>query len=299
MLSDVRDVRNKLAHFRGDLTATERKALRFAANWLERNLPSAPPVVVTAESESTPESPVPAGEIVRATDSIYAPLANYLQAVSPDVKSFPITFAEIEVLIRTELPKSAFDYRSWWANDPERPHSAQWLEAGWRAQSVNMSARRLTFARTGERQDAYIRFFSRVRKALKRIVDLPLSDLSPQGQAWQTLAEFPWKKGSSAVLNASFLHSKQLRVEVYIDCGDALLNKEKFDQLLQHKRRLEDAIGEKLTWERMERYRGSRIACYRPAHILEEEKDLDASAGWIVNQAEKFYPAFLPLFHEQ
>lgn len=298
LLSDVRDVRNKLAHFRGDLNATERKSLRFAANWLERSLPSAPPVVVPEEPGSAPETIVPAGEIIRATDSVYAPLADYLQALSPDAKSFPLTFGEIEVLIGTELPKSALEYRSWWANDPERSHSAQWLAAGWRAQSVKMSARCLTFARTGERQDAYIRFFSRVRKALQRIVDFPLSDLSPQGQPWQTLAEFPWKKGSSAILNASFLHSKQLRIEVYIDCGEAILNKQKFDQLLQHKRRLEDAIGEKLTWERMERYRGSRIACYRPAHILEDKKDLDASVSWIVNQAEKFHPAFLPLFEE-
>src|SRR5437899_3065207 len=43
LLASVRDIRNKLAHFRGDLTPVERKQLRFAAAWLERNLPSAPP----------------------------------------------------------------------------------------------------------------------------------------------------------------------------------------------------------------------------------------------------------------
>ena len=185
--------------------------------------------------------------------------------------------------------------RAWWANDPEKPHAALWLDAGWRAQYVNMTARRLTFMRIAEREDPYIRFYSDVKKRLAND-GFPLSPLSPQGQCWQILAELPWMKPSSANINASFTRTKRLRVEVYLDCGDAIMNKDKFDQVHGQKDIIESTIGEPLEWERMENRRASRVALYTTAHISEDQSALDAAADWIRRQAEKFYKTFLPVF---
>ncbi len=39
LLQQVRNARNKLAHFRGELTPAERRTIQFASGWLEENLP--------------------------------------------------------------------------------------------------------------------------------------------------------------------------------------------------------------------------------------------------------------------
>jgi CBS domain-containing protein len=276
LLESVRDVRNKLAHFRGDLTPVERKQLRFAATWLERNLPSAPPEPKEKASPKEKEplqgiEVAPLEEASIGDDSVYAPLAAYLESQPGDVDEVKMKFEELEVITGKKLPKSAYEYRAWWANDPGKPHAALWLNAGWRAQYINMTERRLTFIRIAEREDAYIRFYSEVRNRLSKSVGFPLSPLGPQGQSWQILAELRWLKPSAANINASFTRTKRLRVELYLDCGNASTNKEKFDQLYGRKDIVESAIGEPLEWERMENRRASRIHGLQNSNVRQDK----------------------------
>ena len=51
-------------------------------------------------------------------------------------------------------------------------------------------------------------------------------------------------------------------VEIYLDRGKGFLdlNKERFDQLYKYKNEIEKAFGGKLSWERLDKKRASRIA---------------------------------------
>jgi CBS domain-containing protein len=188
LLQQVRDARNKLAHFRGELTSDERRTIQFAAEWLENNLP-VPPAETPPLQSVLAATPVAAHqEEVEGPHGSYAPLAAYLEALPIDTTSVTLTFQQIEGILKKELPRSASEYRAWWSNDPMKPQSAAWLDEGWRTTSVSMTERRLTFVRTTDREEAYISFFAKLNARLATETDFPLRNASPQGQNWLVLA---------------------------------------------------------------------------------------------------------------
>jgi len=67
----------------------------------------------------------------------YDPLREYLQQSKPE--RVKLSFAAIQKLLEDTLPKSAYSYREWWANQlntANRPQAAAWLETGWRVGQV-------------------------------------------------------------------------------------------------------------------------------------------------------------------
>lgn len=57
-------------------------------------------------------------------------------------------FREIETLLGFKLPQSALKYPAWWSNDETgHSHAKAWLDAGWRTEAVDLTGRKLTFAR--------------------------------------------------------------------------------------------------------------------------------------------------------
>jgi hypothetical protein len=81
--------------------------------------------------------------------SKYAPLGEFLAAESNDY--VPMTFAQIEKVLRTPLPASK-QYPAWWSNNPSNnPMTREWLEAGFETESVNIAAEKLVFRRVRER----------------------------------------------------------------------------------------------------------------------------------------------------
>jgi hypothetical protein len=300
LLQQVRDARNKLAHFRGELTAEERRTIQFASEWLERNLPvpaaEPPPAPTTTTTTTTPPPQQPLHEEEESGPrGSYAPLAAHLQAQSPETTSITLTFQEIERLLGKQLPPSAFEYRAWWSNDPTKPQSAAWLEEGWRTTSISMSDRRLTFVRTSDREEAYISFFAKLNARLGAESGFPLRNVSPQGQNWMILASFDWSKPESANINVSFTRRKEARVELYLDAGEKRVNKQRFDELLAHKAAIEATVGEPLRWERLDDKRACRIAAYTKAQIL-TDSDSPALLDWAVKKAVDFHRAFAPEF---
>jgi len=291
LLNRVRDARNKLAHFRGELSEEERRAVHFAATWLERNLPvaipdqpSPPPVQTEVRTHYSEDEEIPQG--------IYGAVAMFLRSQPVSIASLGLTFEEIEKILGVALPASAYEYRAWWANDPTKPQSAAWLEEGWRVTGVNMTAGALTVVRTSDRENAYIRFFADLNSILEQISDFPLRKLSPQGQSWHILTSFA---RDAALLNASFTRRKSLRIELYIDCGDKAKNKERFDTLMGHQAAIESAVGEPLQWERMDDKRSSRIAVYTKGQIL-TDSDNPVLLDWAAKKVVAFYKAFAPEF---
>ncbi len=211
LLHQVRDARNKLAHFRGELSAEERRTIQFASEWLERNLPvpsvvpPAPPVTIVTPA---PGSPTPQEDEDEAPKGSYAPLAAHLKAQNASVTTVSLTFQQIERILGKELPSSAFEYRAWWANDPAKPQSAAWLDEGWRTVVVSTNLRRLTFVRTNDRANACINFFESLKARLKPVKEFPLRQVSAKGASWQALASLNWMGRSRGSQPVCHIHSQ-------------------------------------------------------------------------------------------
>lgn len=297
LLQRVRDARNQLAHFRGELSSEERRTIRFAADWLEQNLPAPIPEAPSLQTsgvvnlgmadseEASEETDEPLGS--------YAPLARYLTNTPEKILSVGLTFDQIEIILTKGLPRSAFQYRAWWSNDPTKPQSAAWLDEGWRTSAVNMTERRLNFVRTDDKKRAYINFFARLNSRLGEEKGFPLRNTSPQGLNWHTLASLD--RYDSAALIASFARRKRLRVEIYLDYGEKDKNKDRFDELQARAPEFEQIVGEPLQWERLDERQASRIAVYTAANVLidsESPKLLD----WAARRVLLLYGAFAPEF---
>lgn len=59
----------------------------------------------------------------------YYPLAKRLSQGSNE--EVTLTFSEIEDILGSKLPDSAYRYRAWWANDISHTQANAWMEAGY------------------------------------------------------------------------------------------------------------------------------------------------------------------------
>ena len=76
--------------------------------------------------------------------SKYDPLADHL--IQSGQAAIPMTFGEIERIIGTGLPPSAFKHRPWWSNNPSNSVITHaWLRAGYKSTDVDMPGRKLVF----------------------------------------------------------------------------------------------------------------------------------------------------------
>ncbi len=72
--------------------------------------------------------------------SKYEPLEIHLGQRSGSTARVDLTFNEIEQIIGSSLPMSAYRYREWWSNQADtsrRPQARAWTNAGYRVESVN------------------------------------------------------------------------------------------------------------------------------------------------------------------
>ena len=87
----------------------------------------------------------------KKADTKYAALENFLRQQKTD--KVMISFEEIEQIIGTKLPSSAYRHRPWWSNNPFNSSiTSAWLNAGYRSEQVDMRAHRLVFRRVGSSQ---------------------------------------------------------------------------------------------------------------------------------------------------
>jgi hypothetical protein len=185
LLGSVQRSRNALAHFRAQLTALDRSHLRVCAEWFaQHSLPQAPepaPAPVIIGVEAAQAAVVPADESGDIVQGRYARLADWLMKRRGTETSVTVTFDEIEVLIQSPLPRSAFAHRSWWANDSvSHPQSLNWLDVGWRVANLNLTNRVVTFSRIEGRQGAYIGFFSAALNDLRARAGWGVAGQSPR-----------------------------------------------------------------------------------------------------------------------
>jgi hypothetical protein len=81
----------------------------------------------------------------------YVPLENYLCDLPAGQKEVTLGFAQIEGILGSKLPSSAYGYRQWWENEKEGNHvnARAWASAGWKVESVDFSRNQVTLVRAG------------------------------------------------------------------------------------------------------------------------------------------------------
>lgn len=78
--------------------------------------------------------------------SRYQPLADFL--ASQKSNEWVATFADVEQRLGFQLPKSAYKYPAWWANQSGGHSQARgWRSVGWRTAALDLERRRVRFER--------------------------------------------------------------------------------------------------------------------------------------------------------
>lgn len=317
LLDGVRLTRNGLAHFRNNISPEQRDQLKFAVGWLSRcqedyqshKSKNEIEMLLTNTKETLPINIHPLemtapnqlssslSTAYSVTDSAsgggkYATLSDWLQSQPGKIDQVQLTFDQVEEIMGTDLPASAYNHRAWWSNDAiGHSHSQEWLDAGWRTTYVNMTEGKVTFTRIGEREKAYISFFSKLLDDLKKKVDFSVKTPSPDGASWIVIQNVPRIGASFGAFSYSFSRDKRFRVELYLDLGDQAQTKAAFDSLYAKRNTLETQTGE-IVWERLDNKRASRIAMYHPGQIT-DERTLPELRVWGAETMAKFYKTFV------
>ena len=80
----------------------------------------------------------------------YNPLRDYL--ASYRAAQLNLTFGYIESILKFELEKAAYTFKSWWENDRRNPQAMSWLEAGWEVEDVDMQREGVVFKKIKAKQ---------------------------------------------------------------------------------------------------------------------------------------------------
>lgn len=301
LFEGVYRTRNVLTHFREEITQAQHDQLRFCVRWLDQNPPVFPEGNTLTTVSETDVPPVtneilPIDEEITEKDSRYALLAIYLQNLPLRHDKFVMSFDELETIIDSSLPPSAYRHRSWWANDSvSHVQSIQWLEAGWRVSYINFTEKKVTFVRIRERERAYIDFFNQLMHELKAVADFQVRESSPMGVNWINVLHLPRDgNGQPGQIALSFAQGRRFRVELYIDTLDQDKNKQVFDLLKSQRSEIEGHLGAEITWERLDGKRASRIAhYYSDISITDSPDKLARLRKWAVESMIKFERAIV------
>jgi hypothetical protein len=82
----------------------------------------------------------------------YDRLSEHLAAWPTD--EWRASFAEVEKVLGSALPKTARTGRAWWANDPDKSHSRAWTTQGWAVSELDPAAEQVVFRKATQVQPA-------------------------------------------------------------------------------------------------------------------------------------------------
>ena len=80
----------------------------------------------------------------------YEAFENFISKTPVLVTTLTLSFDQNELIIRSDLPKSAGTYRQWWANQrrhENRPQAKAWMDSGFKVDQVDLSSRVVQFSR--------------------------------------------------------------------------------------------------------------------------------------------------------
>jgi hypothetical protein len=81
--------------------------------------------------------------------SKYSPLELYLLELPSTQKEVTLSFTQIEGILKSKLPASAYEDNRWWDHETEGNHvnKRAWAAAGWKMDDVDVNKKRTRFVR--------------------------------------------------------------------------------------------------------------------------------------------------------
>ena len=286
LMEPVRDVRNQLTHFRGDLTNLQKKQLKQATDWL-----AARPRVTTGVMQVTISDTLVQSKghvYIAGTKVKYISLEEWLTEESEGNKIILIKFEDIEKILGEPLTDSSRKHRSWWSNDYSNPQATAWIRAGWLVQSVDLIAEEVILRRTI--QAKYMLFFSNLLEQIKKErAGITRVDRVSSQQNWLSIIN-----RGGCTFNWVLPKEPVLRVEVYIGTAEKQSNEVIFELLKEQQEAIESEIGEKLIWDKLSKAKVCRIYATTPFHVNHPIEEHESAKRWGVDMMLKFIDAFLP-----
>jgi hypothetical protein len=82
----------------------------------------------------------------------YTPLENYLRGLSENQRDVSLRFEQIEKILNSKLPSSAYEDRRWWDHETEGNNVSKraWASAGWKIERLDVNKKRVKFVRAGK-----------------------------------------------------------------------------------------------------------------------------------------------------
>jgi len=287
-MEKIREIRNQLMHFRGELDPLQKDCLRTARQWLESR--QRLPIIRKQDQPKISSQPL---ESAATGQGKYDNLRAWLEVECVGRKEVQLDFDEIEQLIGEELPRAAGIYRSWWENDPNsHVQSRAWMIAGWSVANVDFENKAVLFKESHYAKMQVV--FTDLLNALKKKMPDATSASKVSPQNWFAFS------AKARGLNYAWVFSsrKELHVELYIDRPDQAENKRIFDGLKQQKEEIEAAIGLPLRWERLDDKTASRISLGTPVNLNASLSTLKSDRQWALVHMIKFIDIFKPYIRE-
>ncbi|MEM2972354.1 MAG: hypothetical protein QW270_08060 [Candidatus Bathyarchaeia archaeon] len=100
----------------------------------------------------------------------YEALTRYLKFRAAFTDTVRLSLAEIDGIIRDNLPLTAYQNENWWNNNQATAHAKAWIDAGWQVQETNLKEGYVVFKKVEEPQTKRPR-----KKALKNNVEKPFT----------------------------------------------------------------------------------------------------------------------------
>ena len=71
----------------------------------------------------------------------YAPLEEYLRELPANQLEVTLSFEQLEKILASNLPASAFEDQRWWDHEKEGNHvdGRAWAKTGWKVEQVNFA----------------------------------------------------------------------------------------------------------------------------------------------------------------
>lgn len=81
----------------------------------------------------------------------YNPLENYLRDLPESQREVKLRFEQIEGILKSKLPSSAYEDRRWWDHEKEGNHvnKRSWSNAGWKVESLDVNKKYVKLVRIG------------------------------------------------------------------------------------------------------------------------------------------------------
>jgi hypothetical protein len=81
----------------------------------------------------------------------YTPLENYLRGLPSSQQEVTLRFAQIEGILNSKLPSSAYEDERWWMHETEANHRSKraWANAGWKIESLDVGEKWVKLVRAG------------------------------------------------------------------------------------------------------------------------------------------------------